>query len=62
MATCVLSWEDLHRTLQVGPSAQDRHPTKMAEGLSRPSATVAAHDLRMIAAPVILLDHKMKVL
>jgi hypothetical protein len=34
MVTHVLSWADLRQTLQVGPSAQDHHPTKMAEGLS----------------------------
>jgi hypothetical protein len=46
MVTRVLSWVDLHQTLQVAPSALDQHPTKMVEGLSRLSITIAACDLQ----------------
>jgi hypothetical protein len=45
MVTRVLSWVDLRQTWSVGPLAQDRHPTKMAEGLSQPFVAMATYDL-----------------
>jgi hypothetical protein len=46
MATRVLSCPGLHPTTFVGPSAPDRHQTKIMEGLSWASVDMAAQDLR----------------